>query len=254
MNIQILRGWKVLLKKVALCGQKESAMTIRVLIADDHTVMCEGLKMLLGLDQEIEVVGEASNGQQALELARQLKPEVVLMDLLMPVMNGIEATALIHKELPQTQVLALTSVLEEISALEAVKAGAIGYLLKDKQATEVRQAVKAAARGEAQFSAQMVAHLVQEVQQPEAALPPKAHLKLTKREEDVLKLLVLGYANKHIASELGLLEGTVKTHVGNILAKLEVETRTQAAYKAFQLGLVEDNNSEFSKFSAKNPD
>lgn len=227
-------------------------MSIRVLIADDHAVMREGLKMLLGLDREIEVVGEASNGQEALELARQLKPDVVLMDLLMPVMNGIEATALIHKELPAIQVLALTSVLEEISAIEAVRAGAIGYLLKDKQAIEVRQAVKAAAKGQAQFSPQTVTHLIQEMQHPEALSTAQAQLKLTKREGDVLRWLALGYSNKQIASELDLMEGTVKTHVGNILAKLEVETRTQAAYRALHLGLIEENNQGLTKPQTKN--
>jgi DNA-binding NarL/FixJ family response regulator len=214
-------------------------MSIRVLIADDHTIFREGLKMLLTLDQEIEVVGEASNGQEAVELARQLEPDVVLMDLLMPVMDGIEATALIHKELPAIGVLVLTGVLEEISTLEAVRAGALGYLLKDKQVTELCQAIKGVARGQAQLSSQMVTHLVQQVQQPEMAPPTKVQLKLTKREGEVLRLLVLGYANKHIASELGLFEGTVKTHVGNILAKFEVESRTQAAYRALELGLAE---------------
>src|SRR2546422_275395 len=123
-------------------------MTIRIVIADDHSVVRQGLRMFLGLDSELEVVGEAADGAEALRLARQLLPDVVLMDLLMPVMDGITATAAIRSELPDTEVLALTSVLEDASVVGAVRAGAIGYLLKNTEADELRRAIKAAAAGQ----------------------------------------------------------------------------------------------------------
>jgi NarL family two-component system response regulator LiaR len=207
-------------------------MAIRVLIADDHSVVREGLRMFLGRDPELAVIGEAADGEEAVHLARQLRPDVVLMDLLMPVMDGIAATSAIRSELPETEVIALTSVLESAAVVGAVKAGAIGYLLKDTQAHELRRAIKAAAAGQVQLSPQASAYLVREVRAPETTGA------LTERESEVLRLLAQGQSNKEIAQTLQIVEDTVKTHVKHILSKLGVQSRTQAALCAMRLGLV----------------
>ena len=207
-------------------------MAIRILIADDHSVVRQGLRMFLGLDPELDVIGEATDGEEAVRLTRQLRPDVVLMDLLMPKMDGIAATTAIRRELPDTEVIALTSVLEDASVVGAVRAGAIGYLLKDTQADELCRAIKAAAAGQVQLSPQAAARLMREVRAPDS---PEA---LTERETEVLRLLAQGRANKEIARALQIGEQTVKTHVGNILAKLGVQSRTQAALHAVRIGLV----------------
>jgi two-component system, NarL family, response regulator LiaR len=207
-------------------------MTIRILLADDHAVVRQGLAMFLALDPELEVIGHAENGAEALKMAHDLKPDVVLMDLLMPVMDGITAIGRIRRELPDTEVVAVTSVLEDASVVGAVRAGAIGYLLKDTQADELCRAIKAAAAGQVQLSPQAAARLMREVRAPDN---PES---LTDRETDVLKLLAHGRANKEIARELSIGEKTVKTHVSNILAKLGVQSRTQAALHAVRIGLV----------------
>lgn len=210
-------------------------MTIRIVIADDHSVVRQGLRMFLGLDPELEVVGEAADGAEALRLAQQLRPDVVVMDLLMPVMDGIAATAAIRRELPDTEVLALTSVLEDASVVGAVRAGAIGYLLKDTQAEALCQAIKAAAAGQVQLTPRAAARLMQVVSTPES---PEA---LTERETEVLRLLAQGQSNKQIAQRLHITEKTVKTHVSNILSKLGVQSRTQATLYAVRIGLVSPN-------------
>jgi DNA-binding NarL/FixJ family response regulator len=207
-------------------------VAIRVLLVDDHSVVREGLHMFLGRDPELLVVGEAADGAEAVALARRLRPDVVLMDLLMPVMDGIAATAAIREELPDIEVVALTSVLESESVVGAVKAGAIGYLLKDTQAAELRRAIKAAAAGQVQLSPQALAYLLHKVQLPET---PEV---LTGRETEVLRLLARGLSNKEIARELQVSEDTVKTHVAHILSKLGVQSRTQAVLAAMRLGLV----------------
>ena len=207
-------------------------MSIRVLLVDDHAVVRHGLKMFLGLDPDLEVVGEAENGEEAIRLIPDLNPEVVLMDLLMPVMDGIEAITHIRQEFPNIEVIALTSVLEDEAVMKAMRAGAIGYLLKDTQAEELRRAIKAAAAGQVQLSPQAAARLMREVRAPDS---PE---KLTERETDVLRLLALGQANKEIALELSIGEKTVKTHVSSILRKLNVPSRTQAALHAVRIGLV----------------
>lgn len=207
-------------------------MPIRILIADDHAVVRQGLRMFLTLDEDFEIIGEATNGAEAVNLARDLQPDVVLMDLLMPVKDGITAIGEIRREMPDVEVIALTSVLEDASVVGAVKAGAIGYLLKDTQSDELRRAIKAAAEGQVQLSPQAAARLMREVRTPES---PES---LTDRETEVLRLLAGGYANKEIARELIIGEKTVKTHVSNILAKLGVQSRTQAALYAVRIGLV----------------
>jgi len=203
-------------------------MAIRVLIADDHSVVREGLRMFLGRDPELAVIGEAADGEEAVRLARQLRPDVVLM----PVLDGIAATSAIRNELPETEVIALTSVLESAAVVGAVKAGAIGYLLKDTQAHELRRAIKAAAAGQVQLSPQASAYLVREVRAPETTGA------LTERESEVLRLLAQGQSNKEIAQSLQIVEDTVKTHVKHILSKLGVQSRTQAALCAMRLGML----------------
>jgi DNA-binding NarL/FixJ family response regulator len=206
---------------------------VRVLIADDHNVVRQGLRMFLSSDPELEIVGEARDGAEALRLTHQLSPDVVLMDLLMPVMDGVQATSAIRREVPETEVVALTSVLEDALVIEAVRAGAIGYLLKDTEAQELRRAIKAAAAGQVQLSPQVAARLLREVRTPE-----KSREALTEREIDVLKLLAQGKSNKEISQTLQIGEQTVKTHVSHILNKLGVPCRTQAALYAIRTGLV----------------
>ncbi len=188
--------------------------------------------MFLGLDPELEVVGEAANGADAVQQARQLKPDVVLMDILMPVMDGIAATAAIRRELPDTEVLAITSVLEDASVVGAVRAGAIGYLLKDTEAGALCQSIKAAAAGQVQLTPKAQAYLMRAVSTPES---PQV---LTERENAVLRLLAQGNSNKQIARSLNITEKTVKTHVSSILSKLGVQSRTQATLYAIRTGLV----------------
>ncbi len=213
-------------------------MTIRILLVDDHTVVRKGLRTFLKYDPELEVVGEAADGAEALIRARELKPDVVLMDLLMPVMDGIQATAAIRRELPEIEVLALTSVLEDASVVGAVRAGAIGYLLKDTQAEALCQAIKAAAAGQVQLTPKAAARLMQVISAPES---PEA---LTERETDVLRLLAQGQSNKQIARRLNNTEQTIKSHVSRILSKLGVQSRTQATLYAIRTGLVSPGSAQ----------
>jgi NarL family two-component system response regulator LiaR len=213
-------------------------MEIRVLIVDDHGVVRQGLRMYLALDPELEVVGEAANGAEALRLAHELEPDVVLMDLLMPVMDGIAATEAIRRELPEVEVIALTSVLEDSAIYGAMRAGAIGYLLKDTQADELCRSIKAAAAGQVQMSPSVAARLLREVRSPENPEP------LTERETEVLRQLALGKSNKEIAATLVIAEKTVRTHVSNILGKLGVSSRTQAVLHAVRSGLVSLDSAE----------
>jgi DNA-binding NarL/FixJ family response regulator len=206
-------------------------MTIRILIADDHAVVRQGLSTFLSMDVEFEVIGEAKNGVQAVDLARMLQPDIVLMDLLMPEMSGIEAIGLLRRELPDTEIIALTDTLEDDSIVRAVRAGAIGYLLKDFESDDLIRAIKAAARGQVQLSPDATLRLMRELRVPDSPLA------LTGRERDVLRLLGQGKSNKEIAQALVIGEKTVKTHVSNILGKLKVASRTQAALYAARMGL-----------------
>jgi NarL family two-component system response regulator LiaR len=209
---------------------------IRIMIVDDHSIVRQGLRMFLGSDPELEIVGEASDGVEALKLAIQLHPDVVLMDLLMPNMDGIRATAAIRREVPDTEVVALTSVLEDNLVIDAIKAGAIGYLLKDTEADELRRVIKAAAAGQVQLSSVVATRLLREVR-----LPEKSRETFTQREMDVLQLVAQGKSNKEISHSLNIGEQTVKTHVYHILDKLGVSSRTQAALFAIRTGLVRLN-------------
>ncbi len=210
-------------------------MTIHIIIADDHKVVRRGLRTFLELDPEMVVVGEAADGAEAVRLARQLQPDIILMDLLMPVMDGITATVTIRRELPETEVLALTSVLEDASVVGAIRAGAIGYLLKDTDADELCHAIRAAVEGQVQLTPQAAARLMQVVSAPESPEP------LSEREIEVLRMLAQGQTNKQIAYGLNIAEKTVKVHVSNILGKLGVQSRTQAALYAIRIGLVSAN-------------
>jgi DNA-binding NarL/FixJ family response regulator len=207
-------------------------MPIRVLLVDDHSVVRQGLRMFLSLDPDLDIVGEAANGVEAVQLAHAHQPDVVLMDLLMPVMDGITAIAQLRRELPDIEIVALTSVLEDTAVIGAIRAGAIGYLLKDTESEELRKAIKAAAAGQVQLSPKVAARLMREVQVPDS---PET---LTERETEVLRLLARGCSNKEIAHTLSIGEKTVKTHVSNILSKLGVPSRTQAALYAVRIGLV----------------
>ncbi len=212
-------------------------MPISVLIADDHGMLRQGLRMYLSLDPEIAVVGEASNGAEAVQMARELRPDVVLMDLLMPVMDGVSATGIIRRELPDTQVVALTGVPEDSSVGDVVRAGAIGYLLKDVASAELCRAIRAAAEGQVQLSPQAMVRLVHEIDVPDS--PPA----LTEREIEVLRLVAQGCSNKEVGRLLGIAEKTVKNHVARILAKLGLASRTQAALFAVRTGLAAADRS-----------
>jgi DNA-binding NarL/FixJ family response regulator len=188
--------------------------------------------MFLGLDPDLQVVGEAENGEEAVRMAGEIQPDVILMDLLMPVMDGVTATVKVRREFPDVEVIALTSILEDASVIGAIRAGAIGYLLKDTKAEELICAIKAAVAGQVQLSPKAAERLLSETLTTQHTEP------LTERERDVLGLLVLGIANKEIALKLNIGEKTVKTHVSNILSKLGVSSRTQAVLYALRTGLV----------------
>jgi NarL family two-component system response regulator LiaR len=207
---------------------------IRVLLVDDHPVVRQGLRALLSTQEGIEVVGEAADGDAAVTAAERLSPDVVLMDVVMPEMDGVEALRRIAESRPQTRVVMLTSYADERRALEAVDAGASGFLLKDASPRDVVSAIRAAHRGEAVLHPAIAAKLLAERRRP-----PAAHADLTPRELEVLRLIAHGLQNKRIAADLHLSEKTVKTHVSAILRKLDVTDRTQAAMYAVRERLVD---------------
>ena len=207
-------------------------MSICILIADDHAVVRQGLRMFLEMEADFKVVGEAENGEVAIQLAGELRPDIVLMDLIMPVMDGITATSRIRRQYPDVEVIALTSVLDDGSIFGAIRAGAIGYLLKDTKADKLIYAVKSAVAGQVQLSPQVAKRLLKEIDLPEMV----GHL--TDRESDILRMLATGCSNKEIARDLNIGEKTVKTHVSSILSKLGVTSRTQAVVYALRTGLI----------------
>jgi two-component system, NarL family, response regulator LiaR len=207
---------------------------IRVLIVDDHAVVREGLRTFLELQDGIAVAGEAADGEQAVMQAEALRPDVVLMDLVMPRLDGVGAMRELRRRLPDTRVIVLTSFAEDERLLPAIQAGAAGYLLKNVAPPELARAVRAAHAGEALIDPVIAARLVDAIAQPAGEAAPE---RLTAREQEVLALIARGYSNKRIALELGIAEKTVKTHVGHVLAKLGVTDRTQAAVHAVRMGL-----------------
>jgi two-component system, NarL family, response regulator LiaR len=211
------------------------AEPIRVLVADDHAVVREGLRTFLELQDGLEVAGEAADGEEAVREAERLRPDVVLMDLVMPRLDGVGAMRELRRRLPGVRVIVLTSYAEDDRLLPAVQAGAAGYLLKTVQPQELARAVRAAHAGGALLDPGVAARLVEAL----AAEPPEAPggSRLTPREREVLELIARGRSNKRIALELGMAEKTVKTHVSHLLAKLGVADRTQAALYAVREGL-----------------
>jgi len=213
---------------------------IRIVLVDDQAMFREGLRTLLATQPDFEVVGEAANGGEALRLCATCQPEVVLMDLRMPVLDGVAATRQLHALYPDVRVIVLTTFDDDEDIFEGLRAGALGYLLKDASSTKLFEAVRAAARGESflqpSVATKVVAEFARLVEQaPRAETPVEA---LSERELAVLRLVAQGASNKEIAAALFIAEGTVKNHLTSILAKLEVRDRTQAALKARELGLL----------------
>ena len=210
---------------------------IRVALVDDQALFREALVALLEVQPEIEVVGEAGNGEQAVRLAAELRPDVVLMDLRMPVLDGIAATNRLRLEQPEVRVLALTTFDDDADVFAALRAGAVGYLLKDVSSARLVEALVAARRGESALQPSVAAKLVARVARwPHEEAPPPI-VPLSERELDVVRLLSAGHSNREIAGKLFLAEGTVKNLVTSVLSKLQVRDRTQAALRARELGL-----------------
>jgi two-component system, NarL family, response regulator LiaR len=218
---------------------------IRVLVVDDHAVVREGLRTFLQLQDGIEVVGEAADGEQAVEQAVALSPDVILMDLVMPRLDGIGAMRQLRRRSPSSRVIVLTSFLDDERLMPALEAGAAGYLLKDVEPAELARAVRSACADEALIDPTVAARLLRTLSSAEGSRAAGgvrlddggAAGHLTRREREVLELIALGHSNKRIALELGIAEKTVKTHVGHLLAKLGVTDRTQAALLAVKQGL-----------------
>jgi NarL family two-component system response regulator LiaR len=209
---------------------------IRVLIADDHAIVRQGLRTFLELQEDIEVVGDAADGEAALAGVQRHEPDVVLMDLVMPNLSGVEAIRRLRELRPETRVLVLTSFLDDEKLFPAVRAGAAGYLLKDIEPAELVRAIRTVADGEALLHPAVAARLMEEFSDTER---PVAEEALTAREREVLLAIARGLPNKQIALELGIAEKTVKTHVSSILSKLGLTDRTQAALYAVRAGLIE---------------
>ena len=210
---------------------------IRVLIVDDHAVVRQGLKAFLRTQDDIEVVGEAADGEEAVRQASRLMPDVVLMDLVMPERDGVEATKAILAANAATKVIVLTSFADDERVIAAVRAGASGYLLKDIAPADLSDGIRAVFAGEGLLHPKVAGKLMREVAAP--AQPKALHDRLTDRERDVLQLLGRGMSNKEIARELGVAEKTVKTHVSSIFQKLQLADRTQAALYAVRERLVD---------------
>ena len=215
---------------------------IRVMIVDDHAIVRKGIRALLTESGGFEIVAEAANGEEAVQRAAETRPDVILMDLLMPGMDGIEATRQIAGRQPQTRILVLTSFAADNKLFPAIKAGALGYLLKDSSPEELVRAIRMVHRGEPALHPTIARKLLQEVAHP-AGLEPAPEL-LTARELAVLRLIAQGLSNQEIAGELSVSEATVRAHVSRILGKLHLASRTQAALYAVREGLTDDDTSE----------
>jgi len=217
-------------------------MSIRVLLADDQALFREGLDTLLSVHKDIEVVGQASNGQEAVDLALKLRPDVILMDMQMPILNGIGATRRLKRSLPDCRIIMLTTFNDNETIFDALRAGAVGYLLKDVGSVQLAESIRATSHGESILDPSVAAKVVAEFSRvsrlvggtsSEVLLEP-----LSEREIELLKLIAFGSSNKEIAESLFITEGTVKNHITHILGKLGVRDRTQAVLKAKELGLI----------------
>ncbi len=220
---------------------------IKVLLADDQDIIRTGLTIILNHQPDIEVLGQAADGLEAIDLAQKLQPDVILMDIKMPRLNGIQATRQIMTALPKTQIIILTTYDTDDWVFDGIRAGAIGYLLKDASGDNLADAVRGALRGESQIDPTVARKVLREFQQvsahrsaaPQPSAEEEPLERLTDREEEVIKLLAAGLANKEIAQHLSLSEGTVKNHISAILAKLHANDRTQAVLTALKRGLVD---------------
>jgi DNA-binding NarL/FixJ family response regulator len=216
---------------------------IRILLVDDQALFREGLHTLLSVQPDFQVVGEAANGEEALRLAATQRPQVALMDVRMPVLDGVAATRRLREMLPEVRVIVLTTFDDDEYVFEALRAGAVGYLLKDVPSDKLYEAVRAAARGDSFLQPSVAAKVVAEFSRLAAQVPSKPAEQelldpLSEREVEILRLIASGASNRVIAAQLVIAEGTVKNHVTNILAKLGVSDRTQAALKAREMGLA----------------
>jgi NarL family two-component system response regulator LiaR len=225
-------------------SQQGSQATIRVLVVDDHTIVRKGTRALLAEVGDIEVVGEAADGREAVDQAEALRPDVILMDLVMPVMDGIEATRKITGSQPDTRVLALTSFAADDKVFPAIKAGALGYLLKHADPEELVDAIRRVYHGEPSLHPSIARKVLHEVRQPSEKRPTPDPL--TDREIEVLQLVAQGLSNQEIADQLSIAEVTVRTHVSNILGKLHLANRVQAALYALREGFttLEESDAE----------
>jgi len=212
--------------------------SIRILIADDHAIVRKGLKALLATEKDMTVVGEAENGVEAVEKAAALAPDVILMDIVMPELDGIEATRRVTAERPETRVLVLTSFAADDKVFPAVKAGALGYLLKDSSPEQLLEAIRQVYKGEPSLEPSIARKVLQELSHPGGGAGKSTTDPLTERELEVLRLIAQGLSNKEIASKIFVAEWTVRSHVSNILGKLHLASRTQAALYALKSGLA----------------
>ena len=215
-------------------------MTIKILLADDQALFRDGLRILLSTQPDIEVVGEAANGEETLRLAAKLRPDIVLMDMRMPILDGVEATRRLSETQPDCRVIVLTTFDDDELVFEGLRAGAVGYLLKAVSTPRLLEAIRAVARGESMLDPSVTAKVVAEFTRlaNQTSRPAELVNPLSEREVEVLRLVARGATNHEIAATLFIAEGTVRNHLTNILGKLGVSDRTQAAVKAKELGLV----------------
>jgi len=216
-------------------------MTVKILLADDQSLFREGLRTLLSVQPDFDVVGEASNGEEALRMAARLQPNIILMDLRMPVMDGVTATLRMHETLPQCRVIVLTTFDDDEFVFDGLRAGAVGYLLKDVSSEKLFEAIRAADRGEYFLLPSITAKVMAEFSRLSRIAPSPANAleePLSPREMEILHLVATGASNRDIADTLVIAEGTVKNHLTNILGKLNVKDRMQAVIKAREYGLI----------------